>query len=129
MNVADSLPERGRLPTRADFLVRAGLTFLGAAAGAAPPGALAAGAPEGRRWKGRPDSNVQRWDVVTVGNLSRNRYGGEGDEKGVRPTLCTCTLVRGADFRLLVDPSVADAAGMARELDRRTGLKPADITA
>ena len=127
--MADSSPPRGRLPTRSDFLARAGLTFLGAVAGAAPPGALAAEPKEARRWKGRPTSNVTRWDVVTVGNLSRNRYWGEGEEKGVRPTLCTCTLVQGRGFRLLVDPSVADAAGMARELDRRTGLKAADVTA
>jgi glyoxylase-like metal-dependent hydrolase (beta-lactamase superfamily II) len=72
---------------------------------------------------------VKRWDVVTIGNLSRNRYWGEADDRPLRSVLCTCTLVRGEGFRLLIDPSVADAAQMARELDRRTGLKPRDVTA
>jgi glyoxylase-like metal-dependent hydrolase (beta-lactamase superfamily II) len=72
---------------------------------------------------------VKRWDVVTIGNLSRNRYWGEPDAKGLRPAICTCTLVTGDGFRLLVDPSLADAAQMARELDRRTGRTPRDVTA
>jgi glyoxylase-like metal-dependent hydrolase (beta-lactamase superfamily II) len=72
---------------------------------------------------------VERWDVITIGNLSRNEYWGEGKEVAVRAVLCTCTLITGQGFRLLVDPSVADPAGMARELDRRCGLKPRDITA
>ena len=79
--------------------------------------------------KGRADSRVTRWDVVTIGNLSRNRYWGEPDARGVRAVICTCSLVRGSDFRLLVDPSIADAEQMARELDRRTGLNPRDVTA
>jgi len=81
------------------------------------------------RWKGRADSKIKRWDVITVGNLSRNRYWGEGDATGVRSVLCTCTIVVGEDFALLVDPSVKDAAEMARELDRRTGKKPDYVTA
>jgi len=72
---------------------------------------------------------VNRWDVITIGNLSRNRYWGESDAQGVRAAICTCTLITGAGFRLLVDPSLADAAEMARELDRRTGTKPRDVTA
>jgi glyoxylase-like metal-dependent hydrolase (beta-lactamase superfamily II) len=80
-------------------------------------------------WKGRKDSKVKRWDVITIGNLSRNRYWGESDAKGVRAALCTCTLIVGDDFRLLVDPSLANAADMAKELDRRTGVKPGDIDA
>ena len=49
-------------------------------------------------------SKVQRWDVITVGNLSRNRSWGEPNDKAVRDVLCTCTLIRGEGFRLLVDP-------------------------
>ena len=79
--------------------------------------------------KGRAESKVKRWDVITIGNLSRNRYWGEGDERPLRSVFCTCTLVRGDGFALLADPSVADAAQMAKELDRRTGLKPKDVTA
>lgn len=67
------------------------------------------------------------WDIITVGNLSRNRYWGESDDRARRPALCTCTLVVGNGYRLLVDPSVADAEGMRAELDRRTGLRLDDI--
>ncbi len=72
---------------------------------------------------------VERWDVITIGNVSRNRYWGESDEKGLRAAMCTCTLVTGHGFRLLVDPSLEDADRMAAELDRRTGLKMRDVTA
>ena len=71
---------------------------------------------------------VIRWDLITIGNISRNRYWGESDEKGVRPPLCTCTLVRGDTYCLLVDPSIQDETAMAFELNRRSGLRPADIT-
>ena len=79
--------------------------------------------------KGKRDSKVRRWCVITIGNLSRNHYWGESDAKGLRPAICTCTLIEGEGFRLLVDPSLPGAEGMARELDRRSGLKPNDITA
>jgi len=72
---------------------------------------------------------VRRWDVVTIGNLSRNRYWGESDEKPLRPALCTSTLLTGEGFRLLVDPPLADAEAMAFELFRRTGLRPGAVTA
>ncbi len=74
-------------------------------------------------------SKVRRWDVITIGNLSRNRYWGEPDEKALRGAICTCTLISGDGFRLLVDPSLALAEDMTKELDRRTGLKPGDINA
>jgi glyoxylase-like metal-dependent hydrolase (beta-lactamase superfamily II) len=64
------------------------------------------------------------WDIVTIGNISRNRYWGESDDRARRPAICTCTLIRGGDFNLLVDPSLEDPARMAAELDRRTGLSP-----
>jgi N-acyl homoserine lactone hydrolase len=79
--------------------------------------------------KGRKGSKIKQWDVITIGNLSRNRYWGESDDKGVRSTLCTTTLITGDGFRILVDPSLADAAQMKHELDRRTGVKPRDVTA
>ncbi len=74
-------------------------------------------------------SKVGRWTVITIGNLSRNRYWGESDAKPLRDAICTCTLIGGGGFQLLVDPSLADATLMAKELDRRTGLKPGDVTA
>ncbi|MBN1458808.1 MAG: MBL fold metallo-hydrolase [Armatimonadetes bacterium] len=72
---------------------------------------------------------IQRWDVITIGNLSRNRYWGESDEHALREAWCTCTLIRGDGFSLLVDPSLRDPEAMARELDRRTGLTPEMIDA
>jgi glyoxylase-like metal-dependent hydrolase (beta-lactamase superfamily II) len=89
----------------------------------------AAGAGQPSRWKGKHGSKVKRWDIVTIGNLSRNRYWGESNDRGVRAAICTCTLICGEGFRLLVDPSLADAGQMARELDRRAGLKLQDINA
>ncbi|MFB3826203.1 MAG: MBL fold metallo-hydrolase [Bryobacteraceae bacterium] len=74
-------------------------------------------------------AKVDRWAVITIGNLSRNRYWGEPDAKPMRGAICTCTLICGGGFRLLVDPSLADGTEMAKELDRRSGLKPGDVTA
>jgi len=74
-------------------------------------------------------ATVRRWVIITIGNLSRNRYWGESDEKPLRDAICTCTLISGAGFQLLVDPSLAAQADMVRELDRRTGLKPDQVTA
>ncbi|KKL76422.1 hypothetical protein LCGC14_2045070 [marine sediment metagenome] len=72
---------------------------------------------------------VHRWDIITIGNLSRNRYWGEGEDEPVRPVICTSTLITGADFHLIVDPSLADAERMAAELDRRAGLAPSQVDA
>ncbi|HEY3439302.1 MAG TPA: MBL fold metallo-hydrolase [Paludibaculum sp.] len=72
-------------------------------------------------------ARVNRWTVITIGNLSRNRYWGESDAKPLRGAICTCTLISGDGFHLLVDPSLAAAEEMAKELDRRTGLKLDDI--
>lgn len=73
---------------------------------------------------------IRRWDIVVIGNLSRNRYWGESEERAVRTPLCTCTLITGAGasqsskgWRLLVDPACEDERAMADALDRRAGLK------
>src|SRR5215213_4724614 len=94
---------------RAELLKKARTTVLGAAALAAGAPAGAADEPLAPKWKGKPGSKVRRWDVITIGNLSRNRYWGEGDEKGLRSVICTCTLIQGEGFRLLVDASLAEA--------------------
>ncbi len=73
--------------------------------------------------------DIVRWDIVTIGNISRNRYWGERDEQAYRSAICTCTLVTGDGFRLLVDPSLQDEAQMRAELDRRTGCKLEEIDA
>jgi glyoxylase-like metal-dependent hydrolase (beta-lactamase superfamily II) len=112
--------------TRKAFLSSMGAGVFGAAL--TPRSSSAQPAPA-HRWKGAATSEIKRWDVITIGNLSRNRYWGESDAKGVRAAICTTTVIAGENFHLLVDPSLADAEQMAKELDRRTGLKPADIAA
>jgi glyoxylase-like metal-dependent hydrolase (beta-lactamase superfamily II) len=81
------------------------------------------------RLKGKPDSKVIHWDIITIGNLSRNRYWGESDEKALHSVICTCSVISGKDFHIIVDPSLADETAMTTELARRTGLKPDDIDA
>lgn len=73
--------------------------------------------------------NILRWDIITIGNLSRNRYWGEQDDRAYRSAICTSTLMTGDGFRLLVDPSLQDEAQMHAELFRRTGGRPEDIDA
>jgi glyoxylase-like metal-dependent hydrolase (beta-lactamase superfamily II) len=77
--------------------------------------------------KSRKESRIKSWHVITIGNLSRNRYWGESDDRGVRSAICTCTLIRGDRFNVLVDPSLKDENQMRCELDRRTGLSPSEI--
>lgn len=117
--------------SRATFLTKTALGILGTIvamkqAGSAEPTAVAAPSAQS---KGKANSKVKRWDIITIGNLSRNRYWGEGDDRGVRSAICTCTVIQGDGFRLIVDPSLARSEQMAAELDRRTGLKLRDIDA
>ena len=117
--------------SRAEFLARVTFGLAGAASArslssAADPAIR--GAPPSSP-QGRQQAKVKQWDVITIGNLARNRYWSESDDKAVRSTVCTCTVVQGDGFRLIVDPSLSNADEMFRELDRRTGLKPRDITA
>jgi glyoxylase-like metal-dependent hydrolase (beta-lactamase superfamily II) len=75
------------------------------------------------------NAGIVRWDIITIGNISRNRYWGEPDEQASRSAICTCTLLVGNDFRLLVDPSLQEEGQMRAELDRRTGCRLEDIEA
>jgi glyoxylase-like metal-dependent hydrolase (beta-lactamase superfamily II) len=79
------------------------------------------------RLKGSQNSKITHWDIITIGNLSRNRYWGESDERPLRSAICTCTVISGKDFRIIVDPSLEDSTAMATELNRRTGLTPDKI--
>ncbi|MEI7832056.1 MAG: MBL fold metallo-hydrolase [bacterium] len=72
---------------------------------------------------------TRRWDIITIGNLSRNRYWGESEAEPRRSALCTCTLVTVDGYRVLVDPSCGEYARMAAELDRRSGLVPEQVDA
>jgi glyoxylase-like metal-dependent hydrolase (beta-lactamase superfamily II) len=114
---------------RATFLAQAAFGLLGTvtALGAASDADAPARAVLSASAKGKRKSKVRRWDVITLGNLSRNRYWNEGDDRGVRSAICTCTVIQGAGFRLMVDPSLTKAEQMTAELDRRTGLKLHDI--
>jgi glyoxylase-like metal-dependent hydrolase (beta-lactamase superfamily II) len=81
------------------------------------------------RLKGKDDNKIRCWDIITIGNLSRNRYWGESDEKPLRRAICTCTVISGDTFNLIVDPSLEDRSMMSEELNRRTGLTPEKIDA
>ena len=77
--------------------------------------------------KGSPDPAVTHWDVITIGNLSRNRYWGESEEKSLHSVICTTTVITVNGHRVMVDPSLKDGQAMADELKRRTGLTPDKI--
>jgi len=77
--------------------------------------------------KGKQDSAITHWDIITIGNLSRNRYWGESEEKSLHSVICTTTVIAGKNFHVIVDPSLKDGKAMADELKRRTGLTPDNI--
>jgi glyoxylase-like metal-dependent hydrolase (beta-lactamase superfamily II) len=64
-----------------------------------------------------------RWDILTIGHLSRNKFWGESDSRANRSPRCTCTLLRTGGRTIIVDPSCPPDE-MATVLDERTGLKP-----
>lgn len=70
---------------------------------------------------------IEHWDVIYIGHPSRNPYWGEPRDEARRTPVCTCTLITGRDFRLLVDPSFADPERMGWELSRRSGLEPDEV--
>ena len=71
---------------------------------------------------------VSDWRILTIGNITRNRFWGEGDEKPLRSVLCTSTLIKTEDRWLLIDPAEEPDA-MRLTLDRRAGIHPEDISA
>ena len=77
--------------------------------------------------KGKKNAGIKHWDIITIGNLSRNRYWGESEEISLHPVICTTTVITGENFHVIVDPSLKDGNAMAEELKRRTGLRPEDI--
>ena len=76
--------------------------------------------------EGRASLSTIRWDVLTIGHLSRNRYWGEADDRAYREPLCTSTLIRTAGRAIVVDPSL-DQEGMAHVLNRRGGIAPGAV--
>ncbi len=61
------------------------------------------------------------WDVLTIGNLSRNKYWGESDDRAYREARCTSVLIRTGDHIVVVDPALPPE-GMVPILDRRAGV-------
>jgi glyoxylase-like metal-dependent hydrolase (beta-lactamase superfamily II) len=78
--------------------------------------------------KGKANSAITHWDIITIGNLSRNRYWGESEERSLHAVICTTTVITGNNFHVIVDPSLKNEKEMADELKRRTGLTPDDIS-
>ena len=73
-----------------------------------------------------PGAAAIRWDVLTIGHLSRNRYWGEADDRAYREPLCTSTLIRTGERTVVVDPGLPSEE-MGRILDRRAGIAPASV--
>jgi len=64
--------------------------------------------------------NGIRWDLLTIGHLSRNKFWGETDDRAYRSPLCTSVLIRTGTRTIVVDPSLPPE-GIAPVLDRRAG--------
>ncbi len=65
-----------------------------------------------------------RFDIISIGTLSRNRLWNE--TQPVRTAHATTTLIRGGKRNILIDPGLPPAAINAR-LFERTGLRPEQI--
>lgn len=67
-----------------------------------------------------------RWEIITVGHLSRNRFWDEDEGQPYREVLCTSTLIRTGTHNIVVDPSQPPEV-FAQSLFDASGLKPNDI--
>src|SRR3954470_4878270 len=65
-----------------------------------------------------------RFDIISIGTLSRNRLWGESE--AVRTPHATTTLIRSAKRTILVDPGLP-AAALGARLFERTGLRPEQV--
>jgi glyoxylase-like metal-dependent hydrolase (beta-lactamase superfamily II) len=65
-----------------------------------------------------------RFDIISIGTLSRNRLWGESD--AVRTPHATTTLIRSGKRSILVDPGLP-AQVLAARLYERTGLRPEQV--
>ncbi len=64
-----------------------------------------------------------RWQILTIGHLSRNKFWGESDDQAYRTPLCTSTLLQADDRTIVIDPGCVPDI-MERVLYERTGLRP-----
>lgn len=69
---------------------------------------------------------VLRWDMITVGHLSRNLYWGEPGDTPRRSVLATSALVMTDKGNLLIDPSMKPE-DYEKVLFENSGLTPKDI--
>jgi glyoxylase-like metal-dependent hydrolase (beta-lactamase superfamily II) len=65
-----------------------------------------------------------RFDIISIGTLSRNRLWNE--REAVRTAHATTTLIRAGDRHIVVDPGLPPPA-LAARLFERTGLRPEQI--
>ena len=66
------------------------------------------------------------WTILNLGQISRNRYWGEADDRVYRPGICNGIVLRDEKQNILVDPPFSDEE-MLRILDSHAGLKARDI--
>jgi len=71
-----------------------------------------------------PTSKAPRFDIISIGTLSRNRLWNESE--AVRTAHATTTLVRAGRRNILIDPGLP-APALAARLFERTGLMPDGI--
>lgn len=84
----------------------------------------------------RIQGTIDSYDVIVVGHQRANIYFGDNPQNPPRgkPVTCTSTLIRGKQpdgtpYALLVDPTTRNTPQeFYFELQRRTGLKPEEIT-
>lgn len=66
------------------------------------------------------------WKLLTIGNLSRNKYWGESDSEAYHPVLATTTVIRDNGTVILVDPSQPFEI-MKKKLAKYCCLAPEDV--
>ena len=66
------------------------------------------------------------WKMLNIGQVSRNRYWGEAEEKPLRPGICSSTVLWDSGHVILVDPP-REGEEMIRLLDSHTGLKAEQV--
>jgi glyoxylase-like metal-dependent hydrolase (beta-lactamase superfamily II) len=67
---------------------------------------------------------LTRFDIISIGTLSRNRLWGETE--AVRTAHATTTLIRSGERKILVDPGLPSIA-LAARLYERTGIRIGEI--
>lgn len=70
---------------------------------------------------------MYQWHLLTIGHLSRNKFWGEGQEKGVHGVLATSCVLKGHGEVIVVDPSLP-AAEMAQALFDGSGIRAEQVT-